>query len=396
MGLGIKRKINYFRSLVESIFIRYLQNTRGSNFGTPKVEEYGCWYIKKDDLKTFLHTKGKEILQEADLVVSHQFDILGTGLQFWGDPIEWNLDIKNSHRWPLHYYKLIIHKDLTGTNGSDIKIPWELSRFQYIAPLIKAYILNGNQKYSLEGVNQILNWMDKNPFLYGVNWTCAMEVAIRSCNWIWAWWAFKDDPAWTDMFNQRFLKSLWQHGWYIEHNLENNGGIRTNHYLSDVIGLLFIGIMFPQFKDSARWKEFGFKELIRSMDEMVYPDGVSFENSIAYHRLLLELFCYAAILCQRNGIELPQLFLERLERMFDFIMYCIRPDGHMPMIGDSDDGRFFILSDYYNWDRWDHRYLVSVGAVLFNRSDYKTVAAKFHEETFWLLGKEGFKKFQEL
>lgn len=223
-----------------------------------------------------------------------------------------------------------------------------------------------------------------------------MEVAIRACNWIWAWWAFKDDPEWTEAFDNKFLKSIWQHGWYIENNLEDKGGIRTNHYLSDIVGLLFIGIMFPHFKDAERWKKFGVQELIRCMEEMVYPDGVSFENSTAYHRLVLELFTYSAILCKRNDIVLPAPFWQRLEKMFEFIMYCMRPDGLMPMIGDSDDGRFFILADYYDWDRSDFRYLLSIGAVLFKRSDLKLMAGRAHEEIFWLFGEDGVEQYGRL
>jgi hypothetical protein len=104
--------------------------------------------------------------------------------------------------------------------------------------------------------------------------------------------AFKDTAEWSEEFDRKFLKSMWQHGWFIENNLENKGGIRTNYYLSDIVGLFFIGIMFPGFKDSERWKTFGIKELVRCMDKMVYEDGISFENSTAYHRLVLELFSY--------------------------------------------------------------------------------------------------------
>jgi hypothetical protein len=223
-----------------------------------------------------------------------------------------------------------------------------------------------------------------------------MEIAIRACNWIWAYWVFRDDPAWTEDFNRKFLKSIWQHGWYIEHNIEDKGGIRTNHYLSNIVGLLFIGTMFPQFTDAGRWKAFGIRELARCMEEMVFPDGVSFENSTAYHRLVLELFAYSAILCQKNNIELPEPFWVRLEKMFEFSMHCIRPDGRMPMIGDSDDGRFFIISNYYDWDRWDFRYLLSIGAVLFDRSDFKMVARKMHEEIFWLFGEDGVERYKQL
>ena len=387
MGLGIKRKTYYILSCLEEVILKF--NLSKYSTKQPKFQTSTRtvkWFVSGKELSDVIKEKLDDILHEANLVMQHKFNILGTGLQHWGDPIRWNQDSKVKREWPVCYYKKLCYGNLTGINGSDVKISWELSRFQHLIPLIKAFIITSDDKYASEAVTQIDNWIENNPFCYGVNWTCAMEVSIRSCNWIWAWWTFIDNPAWTDEFNEKFLKSMWQHGWYIEQNLEDKGGIRTNHYLADIVGLLFIGIMFAQFKDANRWKEFGIKELIRCMDEMVYQDGVSFENSTAYHRLVLEFFAYSAVLCQKNAIELPQTFWNRLEKMFEFVMHCMRPDGRMPIIGDSDDGRFFILANYYDWDRWDHRYLLSIGAVLFDRKDFENAAGGFLEEVYWILG----------
>jgi len=355
------------------------------------------WFISYEELADIMDDKLDDILYEADLVLKHQFDILGTGLKDWGDPIQWNIDMKSGRIWSKKYYKKLFLSKLTGINGSDVKIPWELSRFQHLIVLIRAYCLTKDEKYALESVKQINKWIESNPPFYGVNWTCSMEVAIRACNWIWAWWAFRNNPAWTDEFNQKFFKSMWQHGWYIENNLEDKGGIRTNHYLANIVGLLFIGIMFPQFKDAKSWKDFGIKELIRCTEEMVYPDGVSFENSTAYHCLVLEFFTYSAILCQRNGVDLPREFWVRLERMFDFVLYCTNLKGCLPMIGDADDGRFFKLSKYYRWNRWDFRYLLAIGASLFKRSDLREKSDSFSDEALLIFGergRQGYKKIQ--
>jgi hypothetical protein len=335
-------------------------------------------------------------LQDAQKIIDRNFCILGWHLNYSGKKINWHLDPKNNFEWKKYYYKRLYPVAKIG-NNRDCKMPWELCRFQHLTSFIRGYFLTDeDDRFVDEAVQQIAHWISDNPFPYGVNWTCAMEVSIRACNWIWAWQAFREHPAWNDDFNQQFLRSLWQHGRFIRNNLENKGGIRTNHYLSDIAGLLFIGLMFPQFRDAEKWKQFGIRELIRSMDEMVYPDGVSFENSTAYHRFALELFAYSAILCKKNDIDLPESFWKRLEKMFEFIMYCTRPDGRMPMIGDADDGRFFIFSDYYEWDRWDFRYLLSIGSVLFNRQDFKKIGGKCHIEAAWLLGQEGVSKWEKL
>ena len=79
--------------------------------------------------------------------------------------------------------------------------------------------------------------------------------------------------------------------------------------------------------------------------------------------------------------------MQRLEKMIEFIMYYTKPSGGAPQIGDNDDGRLHILANYGNWDFLDHRYLLSAGAVLFNRQEFKQVT-ECNEETFWLLGEE--------
>jgi hypothetical protein len=369
--------------------------------GKAKINAAPLFVSVKQGVELWRGLNEQRLYDDSELVLNHVFSFLGCSKMEFGQDIVWNKDYLSGFSWSNRFFVRMYPIDplddpIKAKINYDGKLPYELNRFQHLSILAQAYLLNADRKYPTETVAQIEIWLKNNCFLWGVNWTCAMEVAIRACNWMWAWWAFKDTPSWTREFNDRFLKSIWQHGWYIEHNLEDKGGIRTNHYLSDIVGLLFIGIMFPQFKDAERWKTFGVQELIRCMEEMVYPDGVSFENSTAYHRLVMELFIYSAILCKRNEIVLPEPFWQRLEKMYGFIMYCMRPDGRMPMIGDSDDGRFFILADYYDWDRWDFRYLLSIGAVLFERSDFKSKSGRVHEEVFWLFGEDGVEQYGKL
>jgi len=72
--------------------------------------------------------------------------------------------------------------------------------------------------------------------------------------------------------------------------------------------------------------------------------------------------------------------MERLEKMFEFILYYTKPDGMAPQINDNDDGRLHILAGYGNWERKDHRYLLSVGASLFNRPDLSGRRASFQKK----------------
>lgn len=335
--------------------------------------------------------QSEEVIKDADEICAHAFDLLGSGkrkVDTQGGKIDWHKDFKSGMNWDpgIFYTDTTIIKG----KGSDIKVPWELSRFQHLPTLGKAYWLTHNKKYAREFVNEINDWIERNPPQYGVNWTNTMEIAIRAVNWIWGYYFFKDSAEVSDDFLLKFLKSLLIHGKHIMGNLERSWrGINSNHYLSDIVGLVYLGVMFPEFKEARKWREFGIKELVNGMKKQVYSDGVDFEGSISYHRLVTELFLSATLLCLKNGIPFPEWYINRLERMLEFVLYYTKPDGTAPQIGDNDDGRLHILSNYGNWNKLDHRYLLSVGAVMFKRQDFKDAAGEFHEEAFWLVGAEG-------
>lgn len=329
------------------------------------------------------------IVVEADRVCEHIFDLLGSGPVYLGERIDWHIDFKMGHHWnPRTYYKRIRPAPYPG--GYDIKVPWELSRCQHFARLGQAYWITENEKYAQEFVSQVEDWIASNPWPWGVNWACTMDVAIRVVNWLWGYYFFKDSPTLHDEFRLAFFKSLLVHGRHIWRNLENQGDFTGNHYIADLVGLIYLGMLCPEFKEAQRWREFGLQELEKEMFKQVYPDGVDFEASTSYHRLVTEMFLSATILARLNGHEFSQPFMERLEKMVEFVMYLTKPDGTVPLIGDNDNGRLHRLKVWDPPEReWiDFRYLLAIGAVLFEREDFAQVAGDQWEEAVWLLERD--------
>jgi hypothetical protein len=79
--------------------------------------------------------------------------------------------------------------------------------------------------------------------------------------------------------------------------------------------------------------------------------------------------------------------------MFEFSVYCIKPNGKIPQIGDSDNGRFLIFSQR---PVLDHTYLLSLAAVYFKDSSFKLKRFPFDEEALWVFGKEGYEQWNQL
>ena len=320
------------------------------------------------------------------------------------EPIDWHIDFKSGYRWNPKAY----HKDIKYGNklGADVKVPWELSRFQHFTTLGEAYFLSRNEKYVKEFVNQVTDWIENNPTKFGVNWTCTMDVAITACNWLLAWEFFKDSSSISNEFVVKFFKSLLQHGRHTKNNLEYSETLTSNHYLSNIVGLVYLGVSIPEFKESKKWKSFGIDQLKKEIKKQVYADGVDFEASTCYHRLVLELFFYATLLViindknfeKDNFIEVGneifgEEYLQRLYKMFEFVLYALKPNGRMPQIGDNDNGRLHIFT---NREVLDMRYLPTFGAIFFREPKFKVKEFGFCEEALWVFGKEGYKIWQDL
>jgi len=219
-----------------------------------------------------------------------------------------------------------------------------------------------------------------------------MDVSIRVSNWIWGYYLFKDSPILTDEFMIMFAKSLLIHGHHIMANLENKG-FANNHYLSDLAGLIYLGVCFPEFKKAKIWRDYGIKELIREMQRQVYDDGMDFEASTCYHRLATELFFYPALLLNLNGVQLPTTFNEKMKKMFDFVLYVLKPNGMMPQIGDNDNGRLHILNKK---EMLDMTYLLGYASIYYNDPAYKVAELGFAPECLWLFGPESYLRYEAM
>lgn len=331
------------------------------------------------------------IVAEAERVLRHEFDLLGSGARPLGSPLPWHQDFKTGREWPLQYSPDIEFSELD--RPTDVKVPWELSRCQHFGILGQAYWLTGDERYAQEYVNEVADWIARNPWGQGVNWICAMDVALRAANWIWGFHFFAGSRACANrVFRGQLLRSLYLHGEWVSTHLEK-GPVNGNHYLTDGVGLVFLGTFFKRTAKGRRWLDQGRAIVVDEMLVQVTGDGVDFEGSTAYHRLVLELFLTAYQLLRIHGETVPAAQWQRFERMFEFVEAYLKPDGLAPLLGDADDGRVQILG---RQAIGDHRYLLSTAAAMFSRGDFKRGAGLFWEESFWMLGPDAAVTFDRL
>jgi hypothetical protein len=274
--------------------------------------------------------------------------------------IQWHKDYSSGYEYPVLRYDKLKFAQLYN-KGIDVIFPWEVSRFHWIIALGQNYRSTGDISYYQRFRETILDWMEQNPFLYGVNWVNPMTNAIRASNWIIACELFDDQVQNDPTFKEKITISLQQHADFVL-KFRHRGRGGNNHAVAQYAGLLFMS-EFLKNRKSKRIRKIALGGLERNMLLQVFDDGVDGEFSTCYHRLVLELFAYPAILARANGICFTERFYLSLFKMFEFAASYMDHKGLVPQIGDNDSGRFLTFHDS---DENDHSYLLNLGMHIFN------------------------------
>lgn len=321
------------------------------------------------------------VMKAADRAIAHEIDLLGSGPVALGDEIDWLRDFVTGDQWEPAFCRSIDY--VNRGKPSDVKRPWELSRMQWLIPVGQAFLLNGNERYPQAVREVIEQWIAANPYAWSVNWSCTMEPALRILTWSWLFHVFSRSEAWLDTdFRSRFLAMLYLHGAFTERHIERST-VNGNHLTADAAGLVFAGLFFEGIGDADRWASKGWKTLEQEIELQVHADGVDFEASTAYHRLVTELFLLPSRFRLARNMRVSGVYRQRLAAMARFASAYTRPDGTSPHWGDADDGRALPLGSQ---PLSDHRYLASIVGATFGDEALLDMPRGNGSELFWHCG----------
>lgn len=278
----------------------------------------------------------------ARQALQHRFNLLGSDWVDAGRPIDWSRDFKSGKRWATRDCRLQRIVDLN--DDSDVKVPWELSRCQHFLPMAILYLAEGDPAFAAAYENQVNSWIEVNEYGQTVNWSCPMDIALRCVNWLAAYQLFAARNDFGERFRLRLTLELYKGGRAIRENLEKIGsGFNTNHYLADLLGLLYLGWMFQDVPAARDWFDLAHRELEKELQLQVTIDGIDYESSLPYHGLVTEMFFYAMILAEKCGRPFSTEYGKRLRPMVENLARFTQADGTVEPFGDNDDGRVFRL-----------------------------------------------------
>lgn len=290
------------------------------------------------------------IVRAADAAAAGRVEILGSGMINL-QRIDWHRDYKSGMSWPMAHFTELDPADLD--RPSDVKFPWELSRLQWLIPVAQAWCLTQDDRYAARVRDLLDDWMDANPYGWGINWASAMEAAMRVFTWTWFYRTMGNSPSWQGPhFRARVLSTIYLHLHFVRRHLELSD-INGNHLIANAAALVAGGGFFGAGRPR-RWMKLGERILNREILLQVLPDGVDYEGSIPYHRLVAECLYFAAAAVDEDGGSFPPAYHDRLLKMADYIRAYTKPDGLAPVFGDADDAR---VLPFGGQPINDHRYL---------------------------------------
>lgn len=263
-------------------------------------------------------------------------------------------DLRSDDDWvtnPDTGYKYDISKHWTEVEDivremGDIKYVWERSRFSYLYTVIR-YDHSTGEDHSQFVFNQIQDWIDKNPLNCGPNYKCSQEISLRVFNWIFALYYYKSSTVLTENRFQEITNSIY---WQMRHVYSNISfskiAVRNNHAITETLALYVVGLLFPHYPESIKWKSNGKRWFEEEIEYQIEEDGTYLQFSMNYHRVVVQLLTWAITLADNNGECFNEIVYQRAYQSVNFLYQCQEPsNGYLPNYGSNDGALFFKLND---------------------------------------------------
>jgi len=324
----------------------------------------------------------------AEAICGGEHPLLGCPMRL-SEKIDWHRDPRSGFSWPRQFYADV---EVYGrTDGLDVKYVWELNRHQFLVELSRAWLFTGEDRYAACVRDLLLDWMEENPFCEGVNWTSALEVAVRSISWLWTVAGLAEWPGWRPEELQRVARGLAEHATYLTRHLSFYSS-PYNHLVGEATALVLLGRWLRGSSAASEWEGLGRRVLTKHGPEQFHEDGFTVEQATGYHFFTLGFLTQAVLAARRDGRPLSELE-SAVSRAFGAAGALKQPDGRWPAIGDLDSARSVpVFPD----DPWDFRSLCSLGAAACNDPELRHVAERPGEELYWLTGTAGVEAFEGL
>ena len=333
---------HYFQKKSGLLKKRFPANSNFINTLTLVDWKNTTFFVKCKDELTITKNKQDALKIEAESILRGEYLFFSSTMYTLGVDYDWVSNPDSGFKYDISKHWSEIN-DYSSESG-DIKYLWEKSRFAFLNTLIR-YDYHFNEDQSDFVLNEIENWIDKNPINMGPNYICSQEMTIRCFNWILALNYYKNSNNLTPNKFQKIINSIY---WQAEHIYKNINfskiAVRNNHAITECLGIYTFGLLFPSFPNSEKWKKHGKKWFESEISYQVYDDGTFLQFSMNYHRVLIQLFSWAIQINKLKDLPFNDNVYIKAKKSLTFLLSSMNlNNGMLPNYGANDGALFFKL-----------------------------------------------------
>jgi hypothetical protein len=260
-------------------------------------------------------------------------------LEFPSDfQFNWHCDYSTNKLSPDKFARSLNTRDTEAVG--DVKYIWEINRHQHLSALA----FSAHPQRGRLVADALKSWLAANPYLVGVNWTSSLELALRLISWTLIYPALRHVLDSDRTFREAFEQSVFLHMRQIRRNLSLFSSA-NNHLIGELAGLYCGSLCFPWWSECGEWRRFAKGALEKEALLQFAPDGVNREQALSYQLFTLELLLFAVAVGRGAGATFSAQLHERLRAAVAFLLHLVTCSGELPLYGDSDDARGFIVSN---------------------------------------------------
>ena len=276
------------------------------------------------------------ILKRAERVLSGELQFFANEWRVTGFPPTWG-----------HRGERIHWESLDEFAAGDIKMVWEPSRFDGLIFLCQAYCCSRDQRFIDACEAWLSSWVTSNPSNSGPNWKCAQETALRLMSFVVVCSLLQQYAGLR--CGQPALQFIREHARRIVPTMLYAVAQDNNHATSEAAALYLAGSYLLEAHEASResesWRRSGRRRLERCVNRLVMKDGSFSQNSLNYHRLMLDTLSLVEVWRLRIADELfSNKFRDRLAAATVWLETLVDPEsGDAPNLGANDGARILPL-----------------------------------------------------
>ena len=230
--------------------------------------------------------------------------------------------------------------------GLDIKEVWEASRFSWVLELAQQH-LAGDARATATLNRWLRRWITANPPYRGPNWFCGQEASIRVLHLLLAAQLLQQDAT-PEGALQDFVAL---HLRRIVPTMSYAIGQDNNHGTSEAAALFVGGAWLAQRrggKEAQGWASVGRYWLQERAQALIEPDGSFSQQSVTYHRFMLDTYSFAEV--WRRRLAQPPwspVTYDRLRAAAAWLrQFTDARSGDAPNYGPNDGARMVPLGGF--------------------------------------------------